>query len=105
MALLDDLFAKNRQWSEGVREQDPNYFLELSKQQAPKYLWVGCSDSRVPANQIVDLPPGEVFVHRNRAHGPQLPVGCSLRGARAPRRAHYCLWSLRLRRGESRAGW
>ena len=68
MAELEDLFIKNRQWSEGVRKQDPDYFLELSKQQAPKFLWIGCSDSRVPANQIVDLPPGEVFVHRNIAN-------------------------------------
>lgn len=68
MAQLDDLFKKNRKWSEGVRKKDPEYFIELSKQQAPKYLWIGCSDSRVPANQIVDLPPGEVFVHRNIAN-------------------------------------
>lgn len=68
MAKLDDLFDKNRKWSESVRRQDPEYFMELSKLQAPKYLWIGCSDSRVPANQIMDLPPGEVFVHRNIAN-------------------------------------
>ncbi len=68
MSDLDDLFSKNRAWANGVRTVDPDYFLRLSKQQAPKYLWIGCSDSRVPANQIIDLPPGEVFVHRNIAN-------------------------------------
>jgi len=68
MAKLADLFENNRQWSEGVRSRNPDYFHNLSKQQKPKFLWIGCSDSRVPANQIVDLPPGEVFVHRNIAN-------------------------------------
>lgn len=68
MTDLDDLFSKNRAWADGVRTLDPEYFTRLSKQQAPKYLWIGCSDSRVPANQIIDLPPGEVFVHRNIAN-------------------------------------
>ncbi len=68
MARLEDLFAKNRKWSASVRRENPDYFHALSKQQAPKFLWIGCSDSRVPANQILDLPPGEVFVHRNIAN-------------------------------------
>lgn len=68
METLDHLFANNRAWSEGIREVQPDFFLELAKQQAPKYLWIGCSDSRVPANQIVGLLPGELFVHRNVAN-------------------------------------
>jgi carbonic anhydrase len=68
MSHLKDLLERNRVWSEGVRERDPDFFRRLSEQQAPRYLWIGCSDSRVPANQIVDLPPGEVFVHRNVAN-------------------------------------
>lgn len=68
MTRLEELFARNREWSEGVRRAEPEYFSELSKQQAPEFLWIGCSDSRVPANQIMDLPPGEVFVHRNIAN-------------------------------------
>lgn len=65
MASSDELLENNRRWSEGIRAQDPGFFTRLSKQQAPKYLWIGCSDSRVPANQIIDMEPGEVFVHRN----------------------------------------
>ncbi|MGO2355967.1 MAG: carbonate dehydratase [Marinomonas foliarum] len=65
---LDDLFAKNREWAAKVTEEDPEFFSTLSKQQQPEYLWIGCADSRVPANQIVDLLPGEVFVHRNIAN-------------------------------------
>lgn len=68
MASLSHLFAKNKSWAERVREQDPDFFSNLSQQQAPAYLWIGCSDSRVPANQIVGLPPGELFVHRNVAN-------------------------------------
>ena len=63
-----DLLESNRRWSEAIRARDPEFFRKLSQQQAPKYLWIGCSDSRVPANQIVDLAPGEVFVHRNVAN-------------------------------------
>jgi len=55
-------------WAERIREQDPEFFLKLSQQQSPNYLWIGCSDSRVPANQIVGLLPGELFVHRNVAN-------------------------------------
>jgi carbonic anhydrase len=68
MPNLKDLLERNRAWSNGLRERDPEYFRRLSEQQAPKYLWIGCSDSRVPANQIIDMAPGEVFVHRNVAN-------------------------------------
>jgi carbonic anhydrase len=68
MRTLSHLFANNRAWSQNIRERDPEFFLKLSRQQAPSYLWVGCSDSRVPANQIVGLLPGELFVHRNVAN-------------------------------------
>jgi carbonic anhydrase len=65
---LGHLFENNRAWAKRIRERDPDFFLELSRQQAPAYLWIGCSDSRVPANQIVGLLPGELFVHRNIAN-------------------------------------
>jgi len=65
---LHDLIRRNHAWSERVRAEDPEFFSRLSKQQAPEYLWIGCSDSRVPANQIIDMAPGEVFVHRNVAN-------------------------------------
>ena len=68
METLSHLFDNNRAWSEGIRQVKPEFFLELSRQQSPKYLWIGCSDSRVPANQIVGLAPGELFVHRNIAN-------------------------------------
>ena len=68
MRILKQLFDNNKFWSERVREKDPEFFLRLSRQQSPSYLWIGCSDSRVPANQIVDLLPGEMFVHRNVAN-------------------------------------
>ncbi len=68
MKTLEPLFEQNRQWADLQRKKDPEFFSRLLKQQQPKYLWIGCSDSRVPANQIVDLPPGEVFVHRNVAN-------------------------------------
>ena len=67
MAQLIELLERNRAWAERVREEDPGFFKRLSTQQAPKFLWIGCSDSRVPANQIMGLAPGEVFVHRNIA--------------------------------------
>jgi carbonic anhydrase len=68
MTDLDELLRNNRDWAEHVRHEDPQFFQRLSQQQAPKYLWIGCSDSRVPANQIMGLAPGEVFVHRNIAN-------------------------------------
>lgn len=68
MNSLNDLLANNRRWADQVTTQDPTFFEKLSQQQAPQYLWIGCSDSRVPATQIVDLPPGEIFVHRNVAN-------------------------------------
>jgi len=63
--MLDDLKRNNREWAEGKVAADPGFFRRLEAQQAPKYLWIGCSDSRVPANEIVGLDPGELFVHRN----------------------------------------
>ena len=68
MGALDHLFAANRAWASEVTQRDEQFFTRLSQQQAPQYLWIGCSDSRVPANQIVGLPPGEMFVHRNVAN-------------------------------------
>lgn len=65
MTTLRNLLDNNRRWSDRIHRDDPHFFENLAKQQTPKYLWIGCSDSRVPANQIIDLPPGEVFVHRN----------------------------------------
>ena len=68
MTQLRELLDRNREWAQRVRAEDPGFFKRLSSQQAPKYLWIGCSDSRVPANQIMGLAPGEVFVHRNIAN-------------------------------------
>lgn len=65
---ITELIEKNRAWSEGIREQSPDFFRGLSEQQTPEYLWIGCSDSRVPATQLVGLNPGEMFVHRNVAN-------------------------------------
>jgi carbonic anhydrase len=63
-----ELLDNNRQWARAAVASDPEYFSRLAHQQSPQYLWIGCSDSRVPANQIIGLAPGEVFVHRNIAH-------------------------------------
>ena len=68
MRTLSHLFASNKAWATRIREQDPEFFPSLSRQQQPGYLWIGCSDSRVPANEIVGLLPGEMFVHRNVAN-------------------------------------
>ncbi|CAN5311340.1 carbonate dehydratase [soil metagenome] len=65
---LDHLLKNNQQWAASMVAQDPDFFKKLAAQQTPDYLWIGCSDSRVPANEIVDLPPGELFVHRNIAN-------------------------------------
>ena len=66
--LLKQLFDNNRAWAARITREDPEFFSRLSSQQAPQYLWIGCADSRVPANEIVDLAPGEMFVHRNIAN-------------------------------------
>jgi carbonic anhydrase len=66
--MLNDLKANNRAWADRMVAKDPDFFKRLENQQSPQYLWIGCSDSRVPANEIVDLAPGEVFVHRNVAN-------------------------------------
>lgn len=68
MTVLNNLLDNNRAWADEMTRQDPEFFSRLSKQQAPHYLWIGCSDSRVPANQIVGLLPGDMFVHRNVAN-------------------------------------
>ncbi len=68
MKILKQLFENNRKWADGRIKSDPDFFNRLSHQQSPEYLWIGCSDSRVPANEIVGLLPGELFVHRNIAN-------------------------------------
>jgi carbonic anhydrase len=68
MRVLEHLFTNNRAWAEEMARGEPDFFARLARQQAPQYLWIGCSDSRVPANQIVGLLPGEMFVHRNVAN-------------------------------------
>ncbi|MCP4325743.1 MAG: carbonate dehydratase [Alteromonadales bacterium] len=68
MTTIKHLFDNNKKWADGVNQKDPNFFKGLSQQQAPKYLWIGCSDSRVPANELLGMQPGEVFVHRNIAN-------------------------------------
>ena len=66
--MKEELFARNRAWAEAMTRRDPQFFARLRNQQAPQFLWIGCSDSRVPANEIVGLLPGEMFVHRNVAN-------------------------------------
>jgi carbonic anhydrase len=68
MRVLGHLFAKNRAWAEEIARREPDFFARLANQQAPQYVWIGCSDSRVPPDQIVGLLPGEMFVHRNIAN-------------------------------------
>ncbi len=68
MHPLKDLFDNNKRWAQRMTRVDPDFFRHLTEQQTPEYLWIGCSDSRVPANEIVGLPPGELFVHRNVAN-------------------------------------
>lgn len=68
MKTLKHIFERNRAWAAAIKEKDPSFFQGLAGQQHPEYLWIGCSDSRVPANQIMDLAPGQVFVHRNIAN-------------------------------------
>ena len=67
-SMLSQLLEQNRQWAARLKADNPRFFEDLAEQQSPKYMWIGCSDSRVPANQIVGLKPGEVFVHRNVAN-------------------------------------
>jgi carbonic anhydrase len=85
MRSLPKLFENNRAWAERISERNPDFFRTLAAQQSPKYLWIGCSDSRVPANEIVGLLPGELFVHRNVANvvvhtDLNLSVGAPVRG-------------------------
>jgi carbonic anhydrase len=68
MTSISHLFENNRQWAEKIKQEDPTFFQHLSEQQNPEYLWIGCSDSRVPANELLGMAPGEVFVHRNIAN-------------------------------------
>lgn len=68
MQSLKKLFDQNQAWAEAIKARDPEFFQKLARQQSPEYLWIGCSDSRVPANEIIGLLPGEVFVHRNIAN-------------------------------------
>ena len=68
MDTLQHLFDQNKSWAEAIKQRDPEFFQKLSRQQNPEHLWIGCSDSRVPANEIIGLLPGEVFVHRNIAN-------------------------------------
>jgi len=66
--IIDELFANNREWAESILQEDASFFERLAKQQNPDYLWIGCADSRVPANEILGMLPGDVFVHRNVAN-------------------------------------
>jgi len=68
MSHLNELLENNKEWAEKIKSEDPQFFEELGKQQSPEYLWIGCADSRVPATEIVNLMPGEIFVHRNIAN-------------------------------------
>ncbi|WP_286262626.1 carbonate dehydratase [Thalassotalea atypica] len=68
MNTIENLFKNNQNWADKVKENDPEFFQNLSEQQSPEYLWIGCSDSRVPANQLLGMDPGEIFVHRNIAN-------------------------------------
>lgn len=68
MSSIEHLFENNKKWAEQIKQEQPDFFLQLSQQQAPEYLWIGCSDSRVPANELLGMKPGEVFVHRNIAN-------------------------------------
>ena len=68
MKDIHNLLQKNREWADRIEKEYPEFFQQLSKQQSPEYLWIGCSDSRVPANQIIGMAPGEIFVHRNIAN-------------------------------------
>src|SRR5882724_8649758 len=108
MKFLSHLFDNNRKWAAEIKRRDPEYFERLSKIQKPEYLWIGCADSRVPANEIVGLAPGELFVHRNIANiAPPVRHQRSFRAAICGRdsscQAHHRLRPLRLRRSARRA--
>ena len=104
MNSLSDLLENNRRWAAGVNEQDPGFFEQQAEGQSPKYLWIGCADSRVPPNQITGLNPGEVFVHRNIANVvvhtdlncSQCAFGDAVCGGGAQGGAYHRVWSLRL---------
>ena len=101
------LLNNNKAWAERVRRETPDFFTKLKRQQRPKYLWIGCSDSRVPANQITGLLPGEVFVHRNISNqviNTDMNLMCVLRVChRDPEgAAHHRLRALRVRRHRSK---
>ena len=83
MRSLSHLFENNRAWSERIRRTDPDFFARLSQQQRPRYLWIGCADSRVPANEIVGLPPGELFVHNHQGTGSGLWLKAAYKAAAA----------------------
>lgn len=68
MRILKEIFEKNKKWAQRIKSSDPEFFIKLSKQQSPEFLWIGCADSRVPATEIADKMPGEFFVHRNIAN-------------------------------------
>ncbi|MBL4764235.1 MAG: carbonate dehydratase [Colwellia sp.] len=68
MSTIKHLFENNKKWADKITAENPQFFQSLSEQQSPEYLWIGCSDSRVPANQLLGMPPGEIFVHRNIAN-------------------------------------
>jgi len=68
MSPIKQIFKNNTVWAESIKEKEPNFFTDLAKGQKPEYLWIGCSDSRVPPNQVINLGPGEIFVHRNIAN-------------------------------------
>lgn len=68
MSDLQQLFENNVRWAEAIKQEDPDFFAKLARQQTPEYLWIGCSDARVPANEIVGMLPGDLFVHRNVAN-------------------------------------
>ncbi len=91
--MLDHLKANNRAWAERMVSADADFFRRLERQQRPEYLWIGCSDSRVPANEIVGLDPGELFVHKRRqprsAARRQLPLGTPVRGRSPKGEAHH----------------
>ncbi len=82
MTTIQHLFDNNKQWADKITKEDPDFFKGLSEQQSPKYLWIGCSDSRVPANELLGMQPGEVFVHRAKRRGYGSAAGVRVFGRR-----------------------